>query len=219
MTDPYHTGPREEPIVFTVGAVTCTKVSVGPMDNNAYLLTPSEGPLVLIDAAAEAATLLDLIGTRPLGTVVTTHRHTDHLGALARVVRDTGAAPVAGRPDVDAITEQTGIRSRGVWTGDTIPVGTTSLEVIGLAGHTPGGIALALRPDDGPTHLFTGDSLFPGGVGKTLTPRDFSALLGNVAALVFEPFGDETLVHPGHGDSTTLGAERPHLDEWRARGW
>ena len=91
--------------------------------------------------------------------------------------------------------------------------------MIGLVGHTPGSITLALSPADGPVRLFTGDSLFPGGVGKTWRPGDFVTLLADVEAKLFEPYGDDTIVHPGHGADTTLGAERPHLDEWRARGW
>ena len=90
--------------------------------------------------------------------------------------------------------------------------------MIGLVGHTPGSIALAYT-GGGVPHLFTGDSLFPGGPGKTHVEEDFTSLMDDLERKVFDVFGDDTVVHPGHGDDTTLGAERPHLTEWRARGW
>jgi len=107
----------------------------------------------------------------------------------------------------------------GVWDGDTVAFGDEHLDVVGLVGHTPGSIVLAYRGPEGPTHLFTGDSLFPGGPGKTWSPEDFTSLMDDLEAKVFAVYDDETVVHPGHGDGTTLGAERPHLAEWRARGW
>jgi glyoxylase-like metal-dependent hydrolase (beta-lactamase superfamily II) len=102
--------------------------------------------------------------------------------------------------------------------GDTITVGRVPLEVIHLRGHTPGSIAVVYRAAEGP-HLFTGDSLFPGGPGKTNSPDDFASLMDDLEERVFGTLPDETWVYPGHGDDTTLGAERPHLPEWRARGW
>ena len=91
--------------------------------------------------------------------------------------------------------------------------------MIELRGHTPGSIALLWTNPHGADHLFTGDSLFPGGVGKTGTPDDFTSLLNDVTSRLFDRLSDDTVVHPGHGDSTTIGAERPRLREWRARGW
>ena len=87
-----------------------------------------------------------------------------------------------------------------------------------LRGHTPGGLAIS-ADIDGQQHLFVGDSLFPGGVGKTTNPEDFEQLITDVTERLFEVYPDDAIVHPGHGNDTTLGAERPHLDEWRARGW
>ena len=104
--------------------------------------------------------------------------------------------------------------------GDTVKIGELSFDVIHLQGHTPGSVALALDgADDDATHLFTGDCLFPGGVGKTWKDGDFEQLLGDVTSRVFNVYGDSTVVYPGHGDDTTLGAERPHLGEWKERGW
>ncbi len=198
--------------------VTLTKVSVGPGDNDAYLLEGAGG-LLLVDAADDADTLLGLLGDRRPDTVVTTHRHRDHWQALPALAR-TGARLVAGTPDAQAVADGAGVtRPAGVWDGDAVALGDEHLDVVGLVGHTPGSIVLAYRGPDGPTHLFTGDSLFPGGPGKTWSPADFDSLMDDLEAKVFARFDDDTVVHPGHGDATTLGAERPHVREWRARGW
>ena len=98
-------------------------------------------------------------------------------------------------------------------------VGDCPLEVIHLVGHTPGSIALLYDDPAGTPHLCTGDSLFPGGVGKTWSKEDFTTLLDEVTAKVFDRLPDETWFYPGHGDDSDLGRERPHLAEWRDRGW
>ncbi|GGK71386.1 hypothetical protein GCM10012284_01400 [Mangrovihabitans endophyticus] len=143
--------------------LTITKVSVGPMDNNAYLLRcRADGSRVLIDAANDAGALLALVGDGGLASVVTTHRHPDHWQALSQVVRRTGAASLAHAEDAPQIPVTTGT----LRDGDTVPVGACTVEVIHVVGHTPGSIVLAYRDPAGTAHLFTGDSLFPGGPGR-----------------------------------------------------
>ena len=214
--------PGGAPDVRELAHLVVTKVAVDPeMSNNCYLLQCRHtGDQVLIDAAASPETLLPLIGDRGLSTVVTTHRHWDHHRALADVVSATGATVVAGTPDAEEITKLTGVdvdvRAEH---GDTVAVGDCMLEVIALAGHTPGSIALAYDDPDGHPHLFTGDSLFPGGPGRTTSPADFDSLMGDLQGKVFDRLPDDTWFYPGHGNDSTLGAERPHLAEWRARGW
>ena len=201
--------------------LTITKVAVGPMDNNAYLLRCTQtGELALIDAANESETLLSLLGDAPLATVITTHRHWDHHAALPAVQQATGAATVAHADDASGLPIPV---TRPVRHGDTIPVGNSTLSVIHLRGHTPGSIAL-LYDGDGELaeqpHLFTGDSLFPGGPGNTeKDPARFNSLMTDLEERVFAELPDGTWVYPGHGADTTLGNERPHLQEWRARGW
>ncbi len=206
------------PDVRELAELRITKASVGPMDNNAYLLqclTTDE--LLLIDAASEPEVLLTLIGGQELSTIVTTHQHRDHWDALSAVVAATRATTVAGAEDVSGIPVQT---DRPVVDGELIEVGSCSLEVIHLVGHTPGSIALLYDDPTGPPHLWTGDCLFPGGVGNTHGSKaDFERLLGDVETKLFDRLPDETWIYPGHGNDTTLGAERPHLGEWRARGW
>ncbi|GAA3543185.1 MBL fold metallo-hydrolase [Nocardioides daeguensis] len=211
------------PDVRELPALTITKVAVDEkMSNNCYLLRCNDtGEQVLVDAAASSETLLPLIGAGGLSAVVTTHQHWDHHRALADVVRETGATVVAGEPDADAITEQTGVAiDRRVSDGDTVAVGTCSLEVIRVTGHTPGSICLLYRDPTGHPHLFTGDSLFPGGVGGTFGDADaFVSLIGDVETKLFGTLPDDTWFYPGHGSDGTLGSERPHLAEWRERGW
>jgi glyoxylase-like metal-dependent hydrolase (beta-lactamase superfamily II) len=194
-----------------------SKVAVGPMDNNAYLLRCRHtDEQLLIDAANDADTLLRLVGDTPLQTVVTTHRHGDHWQALEEMVSRTGAFTVAGEEDADELPVDVNRRVRD---GERVSVGRCDLEVIHLVGHTPGSIALLYDDPEGNPHLFTGDSLFPGGVGKTWSPADFERLIDDVERKLFDRLPDETWFYPGHGDDSTLGAERPHLTEWRARGW
>jgi glyoxylase-like metal-dependent hydrolase (beta-lactamase superfamily II) len=201
--------------------LTVTKVSVGPMDNNAYLLRCTEtGELALIDAANDAPTLLALVGDTPLATIITTHRHWDHWQALAEVQAATGAAVIAHPDDAAELpVPATGLVSHG----GTVPVGAQEISVIHLRGHTPGSIALCYDAGGelaGTPHLFTGDSLFPGGPGNTEhDPARFGQLIGDLEERVFGTLPDGTWVYPGHGQDTTLGVERPHLPEWRARGW
>ncbi|MDT0306710.1 MBL fold metallo-hydrolase [Streptomyces sp. DSM 44917] len=195
-----------------------TKVAVGPMENNAYLLRCRDtGEQLLIDAAAEPETLLALIGPDGVAGVLTTHRHPDHWRGLEEVVRATGAVTCAGRDDAEGIPVAT---DRTIADGDEIAVGNCRLTARHLVGHTPGSVALIYDDPDGHPHVFTGDCLFPGGVGNTHgDPEAFARLLHDVETKLFAPLPDETWVYPGHGADTTLGAERPHLASWRERGW
>ncbi|UUU21202.1 MBL fold metallo-hydrolase [Streptomyces sp. DSM 40750] len=193
-----------------------SKVAVGPMDNNAYLLRcRATDEQLLIDAANDAGTLLTLIGDDGIASVVTTHQHGDHWQALAEVVAATGARTYAGRDDAEGIPVATDV---SVDDGDTIRVGRVELTARHLVGHTPGSIALVYDDPHGHPHVFTGDCLFPGGPGRTTRPEDFESLMSGLEAKVFV-LPDETWIYPGHGNDTTLGTERPHLGQWRERGW
>ena len=199
--------------------VTIAKVAVGSMSNNAYLVRDrATGDALLIDAAAEPARLIELssLGGPPVTQIVTTHRHHDHWAGLTALVDETAATTLAGAPDASALPVEV---TRSLAHGDLLAVGDTRLEVIALRGHTPGSVAVLYRDPAGSAHLFTGDSLFPGGVGRTMSPADFARLLDDVEQRVFDVLPDDTWVYPGHGDDTTIGAERPHLGEWRDRGW
>ncbi len=199
---------------------TIRKMAVSAMANNVYLITCRRtGAQVLVDAADDADRCLDLVqqGGGRLDLVVTTHSHWDHHRALAEVVRSTGAPTAAGEDDAGELPVRP---DRLLHQGDRIEAGGLELDVLHLRGHTPGSVALAYRDPEGSTHLFTGDSLFPGGVGNTKNPgQSFESLIEDVTTRVFDVYPDDTWVYPGHGGDTTLGAERTHLQEWRERGW
>ena len=213
-----HVEPRTAARRNLPGA-SIVKVSVGQMDNNAYLITCSHtGEALLIDAANDAEILLELIErfAPKLSLIVTSHQHWDHIQALEKVAKATGAPTAAHQLDADPLPVKP---DRILANGDTIKIGDLTFDVIHLQGHTPGSVALALDGADEATHLFTGDCLFPGGLGRTTKPQEFDSLYHDVTSRVFDVYGDSTIVYPGHGDDTTLGAERPQLDEWKARRW
>ena len=214
-------------LLYDLPALTIRRISVSEMDNNVYLLTAkASGEQVLIDAADDLPAIQQLLQDAAADTsaaprlvlIATTHQHWDHVRALKELVAATGAPTAAGKDDADALPVAV---DRHLQHGDTVAVDGFELTAVHLRGHTPGSIALAL---DGPatggvTQLFTGDCLFPGGVGKTWQPGDFTQLIEDVSTRVFDVYDDSTVIYPGHGDDTALGAERPHLSEWRERGW
>lgn len=195
-----------------------SKLAVGPYNNNSYLLRCRRtGNQLLVDAPSEPDRLLSLIGADGIATVVTTHSHHDHWGALAEVVLATGAQTAAHHldaPDIPVATDLLLVDQ------DQVSFGEISLTAIHLVGHTPGSIALLYQDPAGPPHLFTGDCLFPGGVGNTEQDAiRFNSLIGDVSTKLFDRLPDETWVYPGHGHDTNIGSERPQLSSWRERGW
>jgi glyoxylase-like metal-dependent hydrolase (beta-lactamase superfamily II) len=215
-----HVSPRTAARRLLPGA-SIIKVSVGPMDNNTYLVTCAKtGETLLIDAANDAELLTDLVRryAPKISLIVTSHQHFDHWQALEAVAEATGAPTAAHEIDADPLPVKP---DRFLADGDTVQIGDLAFDVVHLRGHTPGSVALALDgvATGGTAQLFVGDCLFPGGVGKTWQPGDFDQLLGDVTRRVFDVYPDPTVVYPGHGDDTTLGAERPQLSQWRERGW
>ncbi len=203
----------------TLDNASIVKVSVGPMDNNVYVITDAATQKsLLIDAANDPETILALLDALP-GTVtqiLTSHGHFDHWQGLEEVHRRLQVPTLVGAADADELPLDP---DRTLTGGETIEVGELSLEVIAIPGHTAGSVTIVLTEKSGRVHLFTGDTLFPGGVGKTWQPGDFEILLDGVTSKLFDRFGDDTVVYPGHGKDTALGVERPHLAEWRERGW
>ncbi len=216
-----HVEPHGGPATRRLQDISVTKLSVGPMDNNAYLLVCLQtGDAVLIDAANDSERIADLLGDGPdrprLRSIVTTHSHHDHWQALGAIAGQTGANLYAGAADAAGLPVPTDV---ALGQGDIVPLGACRLESISLRGHTPGSVALLYQDPAGSAHLFTGDSLFPGGPGKTTAAEDFHSLMDDLTDRVFDRLPDDTWVYPGHGDDTTLGRERPQLAAWRARGW
>lgn len=192
------------------------QISVSESDNNCYLLAAG-GEGLLIDAADDATALLKMAedaGVK-ITMVLTTHRHPDHVRALPEVLEKTGATHLTSFLDSPALPAPVDVE---LDQGDIIEFAGHELPVSILRGHTPGGACVAAEID-GAVNLFVGDSLFPGGVGKTEAESDFVRLFTDVRERLFDVYPDEAIVHPGHGKSTTLGAERPHLEEWWVRRW
>ncbi|MDP9886902.1 MBL fold metallo-hydrolase [Pseudarthrobacter enclensis] len=213
-------------LLYDLPALTIRSISVSQMDNNVYLLTAKEsGAQLLIDAADDLAAIRQLLadGSADTGAeahlalIATTHQHWDHVRALKELVEATSAPTAAGADDADALPVPV---ERRLGHGDKVAVDGFELAAVHLRGHTPGSIAFVYEDPEGPAHIFSGDSLFPGGVGNTQKdPGRFTQLLSDVTGRLFDAYPDTAIVHPGHGKPTTLGAERPHLGEWRARGW
>ena len=188
------------------------KVVVGPVDNNVFVVRCKRtGDAVLLDAANEHERLLELCQRLGVRTVLETHGHWDHIQAVP-AVRDAGyevgvtAADAEMLEAYDYLLEDESV----------IEVGDLRLHTILTPGHTPGSICFRL--ESAPV-LFSGDTLFPGGPGATGFPGgDFDKIIASIDRRLFV-LAPDTLVLPGHGDDTTIGSERPHLDEWIDRGW
>ncbi|HWB72389.1 MAG TPA: MBL fold metallo-hydrolase [Egibacteraceae bacterium] len=211
-----HVEPRGPAINRTVDvdgvSVQVRKFSVGWMDNNVYLLAdPATGEGLLIDAADDAERILEEVGDTRLRGIVTTHGHRDHWRALDAVAEATDAPVWLHGDDADMVPWTA---DRAAEHGTRIGFGQAEVRLLHTPGHTPGSVCLLL----GDTHLFSGDTLFPGGPGRTTNQEEFQTIMRSIEERLFT-LPDETWVYPGHGDDTTLGAERPHLPAWRARGW
>ena len=213
-------------LIHSLRDVTIRSISVSEMNNNVYLLTSkSTGAQLLIDAADDLPAIQQLLEDSAADTseptkllrIATTHQHWDHVRALPELVKVAGATTSAGTDDADALPVPVDVR---LGHGDVERFDDFEIRAVHLRGHTPGSIAFVYQDPEGPAHIFSGDSLFPGGVGNTQNDSArFTSLLNDVTERLFDAYPDDTLVHPGHGLPTTLGTERPHLEEWRARGW
>jgi len=198
------------------GNLLVRKLAVESLNNNVYVVACGRtGNALLIDVAARADRIATaLSGFSPVAAVQT-HGHPDHVRAWDGV-RDQQHIPVWGHAGDDPLFPRP--VDRLLEDGEVLAIGDLEVEVIHVPGHTPGSLLYLVRGESRP-HLFTGDTLFPGGHGKTRSPADHQQIMDGLEAKVFGRLPDETWVYPGHGDDTTLGAERPQLAEWRERGW
>lgn len=193
--------------------VEVRKFSVGPYDNNVYLLTDRRSHrALLIDAANDAGRIRAEIEGVEIAAILTTHGHADHWQALSKVADATGAPTYLHPHDAGMVPR---LADYAAEDGQRIAFGEAEVTLIHTPGHTPGSTCVLL----GDRHLFSGDTLFPGGPGNTFgSASAFRQIMRSLRERLFG-LDDDTWVYPGHGDDTTIGRERPHLDEWEARGW
>jgi glyoxylase-like metal-dependent hydrolase (beta-lactamase superfamily II) len=189
------------------------QIVVGPMDNNVYILRcKRSGDAMLIDAANEHEALLPICRDLGVNQVVETHGHWDHIQAVP-AVRDAGISVAVTRADAGMLPSYDLILDDD----ETLEVGDLRIRTLTTPGHTPGSICFAV---EGTNLLFTGDTLFPGGPGNTsFEGGDFDTIIASIDRRIFAAFPKDTLVLPGHGTSTTVGEESPHMQEWADRGW
>lgn len=198
------------------GPVLIRKLSVGPMDNNVYVVACARTRAAfLVDAANKPERLRAALADVEPVAVLQTHGHPDHVGAWLALAEDPGL-PVWGHAGDGGLFPAE--PDRLLEGGERLTIGDVAVEVVHTPGHTAGSLHYLVHGAQRP-HLFTGDSLFPGGPGRTTGGDDFDQLMNSLEVKVFDRLPDETWVYPGHGDDTTLGAERPKLPEWRKRRW
>ena len=196
----------------TVGPAEITKISVGRMDNNVYVIAVGDEAAVVDAGSNEPDAVLSAVGDRRLSVILQTHNHGDHTTTLREVV-DRTSAPVLAHP-----ADKLPVPAEALDDGDVHELGGVSFTVLHTPGHTPGGVCFLLQ-EAGESHLFAGDTLFPGGPGNTFgNAQAFATIMQSLDEKLFV-LPDDTHVYPGHGDDTTIGTERPSVEEWRARGW
>jgi glyoxylase-like metal-dependent hydrolase (beta-lactamase superfamily II) len=206
--------PHTDTLHWSNADVEVHKLVVGPIDNNVFVIRcTATGEAVLLDAANEHEQLLELCQRLGVRRVLETHGHWDHIQAVP-AMREAGYEVAVTALDAPKLKDV----GYDVFLDDTevVEFGRQRLHAIHNPGHTPGSISFKL---ENTPLLFTGDTLFPGGPGNTSFPdADFDTIIRSINDKLFV-FPDDTIVLPGHGDDTTIGTERPHLDEWIARGW
>lgn len=201
-----------------------SRVQVGPLETNCWVVSDdSDGPALVIDPGGDAASILRAVGDRSVSAVVLTHAHFDHVGAAGELVGATGAPLLAHTLDAKRLTSSAAGGTGGALfgfcdvapeadreleQGDTVTSGRLVMAVLHTPGHTQGGICLfAEDPTGGVPHLFSGDTLFAGSVGRSDFPGGDARALSRSIAERLAPLPAETVVHPGHGPETTLGRE------------
>jgi glyoxylase-like metal-dependent hydrolase (beta-lactamase superfamily II) len=186
------------------------KIRVGTMENNVYVLEcPETHDALLVDGCFDPDTILNGLAGANIVAIVQTHGHMDHVQALSGL-KERLAVPVYAHAGEDyPVPVEVELSD-----GQEIRFGNRSVKVLHTPGHTPGGICL-----HAPGHLVSGDTLFPGGPGNTWGDADaFAQIISSIEKKLFV-LPDATAVYPGHGEDTTIGRERPHLQEWKERGW
>lgn len=191
-----------------------TKIALGPMDNNVYVVvSQNTNESVVVDASHDAARIAEAAAGTTVRSILLTHGDRDHVDALQELRQRLGVPVAVHRADADRLPATPDFELAD---GQEIAVGDLTLRVIHTPGHTPGSVCFYVPRE---ATLISGDTLFPGGPGATRGDKDrFAQIIASVRDKLF-PLPDDTAVRPGHGADTTIGAEKPHLQEWIDRGW
>jgi glyoxylase-like metal-dependent hydrolase (beta-lactamase superfamily II) len=185
---------------------------VGEYQTNCYLLVETElGEGILVDPRDEAQKILEWIGNTNITRLLLTHGHSDHIGALHAVKQSLAVKAGIHPADAEAFSIQADYE---LSPGDIFKLGDEHIEVVHVPGHTPGSVALKIIEVDGFHNALSGDAIFPGGPGHTQTPEALATALESLADTVFT-WSDSVRLHPGHGKSTTVGAERAAFETFR----
>lgn len=196
--------------LYTSDRIVVDKIVTEPLDNNVFLLTCSASNMsVIIDAAAEADRVLQLAADTDVRAILTTHGHWDHVGAATEVAAALSIPVYIG--EEDAVLS--GLEGTHSLAPGAIALGELELEIVATPGHTPGSRCISVGPV-----IFTGDTLFPGGPGATQDEAAFAQIMESLDTRLFTR-PDDTMILPGHGLHTTIGAERGSVEDWRERGW
>ena len=195
-----------------VGPAEIVKLSVGSMDNNVYLVAVGDKVAVVDAGSNEADAVLEAVGDRTLVAVLQTHNHGDHIVTLKEIV-DRTKANVFAHP-----ADKLPVEAQAANDGSVFQLEGVTLSVLHTPGHTPGSICFVLE-QDGETHVFAGDTLFPGGPVNTFNNADaFKTIMTSLDTKLFT-LPDDAHIYPGHGNDTTIGTERGSVEEWRERGF
>lgn len=186
------------------------------MENNTWLIG-DDSEVIVVDPAHDARAVHEAVGARRIATILLTHGHWDHVRAAVALGARVGVEPLLNPADGFLWRESHPASPFAeLHDGDAFEVAGLRLVARATPGHTPGSMCIVA---DRLGAVLTGDTLFPGGPGATRWAySSFRTVIDSIQRVLFA-LDDATVVHPGHGDSTTIGAERPHLEEWIARGW
>ena len=194
---------------FQDSDITVYKLKCGPYDNNAYLLVcPETNESIIIDAPADPGELIQAAKTTTVKSILITHNHSDHIQGFTEVTSAIEASVSIGEPDAEALPKTADFFLKD---GDEIEAGSLKLSAISTPGHTPGSTCLAVGK-----HLFTGDTLFPGGPGKTGSPGSLKQIIETITGKLFV-LGDDVTFYPGHGDDGELRTAKEEFGVFKSR--
>ena len=197
------------PVHYEDQRVRIHKIVASPYDNNAYIIVcRATGESVIVDAPREAAKVLQEAQGTKLKAILITHSHFDHIEGFEEFRKGAKVSMSIHPDDADNLPRPADFYLDN---GDIVPVGRLALQVLHTPGHTPGGVSLLMAP-----HLFAGDTLFPGGPGRTGSPEAFQQIVGSITSKLL-PLPEETAVYPGHGADTTIGKAKEEYKGFTSR--